>query len=190
MSKDRDVEQLTELIGRAAEGDSRSYGRLFRLCYQDIYDYIARRVGNPSDAEDLTMQVFSRGLKAVGSYEERGHSARAWLFRIAHNAVVDHFRALRQEMDIAEVGDLAAETNVEEDVAVREQLRELYEHIRTLPVAQAEVLVLRFVEDMSVTEVATILGKKEVTVRALQFKGIKNLRQRIEGQASVAGSED
>lgn len=172
-------DQLEDLVARARDGDEKAYGKIFKLCYEDIFDYVARRVGNRSDAEDLTMQVFARGLKAVGSYEERGHSVKAWLFRIAHNSVVDYFRAQRQTVDLEDAHELADGSDVEALVSAREELSGLYKEIASLPAAQSEVLVLRFIEDLSVAETATALDKKEVTVRALQFKGIRNLRLRL-----------
>lgn len=181
MAKGQQEELLKVLIAKASDGDRRAYGRVFRLCYEDIYDYIIRRVGNRTDAEDLTMQVFAQGLKAVESYEERGHSVKAWLYRIAHNAVVDHFRSQRLSVELDELPEMADPSDIEREVASAEELRELYRQIRDLPAAQAEVLVLRFIEDRTVSETAMILDKKEVTVRALQFKGIRNLRQKLEG---------
>ena len=180
MSESSESEQLKILLARATEGDRRAYGRIFRLCYKDIYDYVIRRVGNHTDAEDITMQVFAQGLKAIGSYEDRGHSVKAWLYRIAHNAVVDHFRGQRPSVDLDGAAEIPDEIDVERRAIDREEIRGLYGQIVRLPTAQAEVLMLRFIEDRSVAETAIILEKKEVTVRALQFKGIKNLRQRLE----------
>ena len=180
MSESSESERLKILLARATEGDRRAYGRIFRLCYKDIYDYVIRRVGNHTDAEDITMQVFAQGLKAIGSYEDRGHSVKAWLYRIAHNAVVDHFRGQRPSVDLDGAAEIPDEIDVERRAIDREEIRGLYGQIVRLPTAQTEVLMLRFIEDRSVAETAIILEKKEVTVRALQFKGIKNLRQRLE----------
>jgi RNA polymerase sigma-70 factor (ECF subfamily) len=182
MGKAPPEDQLEALVAHARDGDEKAYGKIFKLCYEDIYDYVARRVGNRSDAEDLTMQVFARGLKAVGSYEERGYSVKAWLYRIAHNSVVDYFRAQRQTVDLEDANELADGSDIEGLVATREELRVLYAEIASLPAAQSEVLVLRFIEDLSVAETAAVLDKKEVTVRALQFKGIRNLRTRMTPQ--------
>jgi len=179
MKKGSQDKVLKELVALAKEGDSKAYGKIFRLCYKDIYDYIIRRVRNRFDAEDLTMQVFARGMVAVSNYEERGHSVKAWLFRIAHNAVVDHFRAQSQKVIHGEIRDVPDDANIEEEIIQRERFGDLSSEIRLLPNAQSEVLTLRFLEDLSVTETATVLDKKEVTVRALQFKGIKNLRKRL-----------
>ncbi|MBU1672477.1 MAG: sigma-70 family RNA polymerase sigma factor [Actinobacteria bacterium] len=189
MPKGPEEELLRELVARARDGDRRAYGRIFRACYEDIYDYIARRVGNRSDAEDLAMQVFAQGLKAVESYEERGHSVKAWLYRIAHNAVVDHFRTARQTVDLAEVPEVADARDIEAEVSFTEELHGVYRFIAELPPAQSEVLILRFIEDRSVAETAMILDKKEVTVRALQFKGIRNLREKVEAAGSAPGVE-
>lgn len=190
MGKAPEEDLLNDLIARAKDGDRRAYGKVFRLCYEDIFDYIARRVGNRSDAEDLTMHVFAKGLKAVASYEDRGHSVKAWLYRIAHNAVVDHFRTMRQSVDLEDVPEIADASDVESMVASRQELAGLYREIAGLPAAQAEVLILRFIEDRSVAETAMILKKKEVTVRALQFKGIKNLRSRLAPGGETRGAHD
>ena len=183
---------LKSLVAEACRGDERAYGKIFRLCYGDIYDYIIRRVGNRTDAEDLTMQVFAQGLKAMGSYEERGHSVKAWLYRIAHNAVVDHFRSQRVSLDLDEIPEIADGRDIESEVYLKEDLRDLHREVTRLPVAQSEVLMLRFIEDRSVAETAMILGKKEVTVRALQFKGIRNLRLKMLAPAEkeAAGNEE
>ena len=180
MGKAPPEDLLTQLISRAKEGDARAYGKLFRLCYRDIYDYILRRVGNVHDAEDLTMDVFSKGFAGVTSFEEMGHSVRAWFYRIAHNSVVDHFRVSRELVDIDEIPGFASdEESIEDVLSTSAEMERLYKEVVKLPTAQAEVLVLRFIEDLSVSETAEALGKKKVTVRGLQFKGIKNLRERF-----------
>lgn len=187
MKADSQNKVLIDLIALAKEGDKRAYGKVFRLCYRDIYDYILRRVRNRFDAEDLTMQVFMRGMVAVSSYEERGRPVKAWLFRIAHNSVVDHFRAQVQKADLRDVKEIASEVDIESGVILREKLGELQEKVMLLPQAQLEVITLRFLEDMSVMETASILDKKEVTVRALQFKGIRNLRDKMDKETSATG---
>lgn len=179
MAKDRrDVPG--DLTRRAVEGDRWAYGRLFRAFYGDIYDYVTRRVGNRSDAEDLTMKVFAKGLEAISGFEQRGCSTKAWFYRIAHNAVVDHYRQQKKDLDLNELPDLEdLEKDIVGDLVDRETLRDLYVEVRSLPTAQAEVMILRFMEDLSVAETGMVLGKKESTVRALQFKGIRNLRARF-----------
>jgi len=189
MGKAPQEDHLKDLIARAKEGDRRAYGKIFRICYEDIFDYVARRVGNRTDAEDLTMHVFAKGLSAVSSYEERGHSVKAWFYRIAHNAVVDHFRTQRQSVDLEDIPEIADISDIESMVSLQEELAGLYKEIVGLPVAQSEVIILRFIEDRSVAETAMILDKKEVTVRALQFKGIKNLKARL-GEAGPDEQSD
>jgi len=179
MPKGADDDHLSSLVTLAREGDRKAYGKIFRLCYKDIYDYVSRRVGNREDVEDLVMQVFAKGLVAVAGYEERGYSVKAWLYRIAHNAVVDHWRSSGTTVGSEDLPETASDVDVEGLIASRDELDGLYKELVSLPTAQAEVLVLRFIEDMSVSETAMILDKKEVTIRALQFKGINNLRKRM-----------
>lgn len=191
MNKDREKVPVS-LICRAVDGDRSAYGKIFRLCYEGVYDYILRRVGNRNDAEDLTMKVFVKGFEAISGYEERGVSVRAWFYRIAHNMVVDHYRILRKDINLEEIPEAVdAGKGVELELVEREAVEELYSEMRKVPPAQAEVLILRFIEDMSVSETAMILGKKEGTVRALQFKGVNNLKKRMadreEGQGFSSG---
>ena len=182
-TRDPAEDHLKELASRAIEGDRRAYGRIFRECHEEIYDYIIRKVGNRNDAEDITMQVFAKGLKAISGYEERGFSIRPWLYKIAHNSVVDHLRVQKHVLDIDDViSELVDETNIAEEMLTREDLESVYREIYNLPAAQSEVLVLRFMKDLSISETAMILDKKEVTVRALQFKGVNNLRQKLKEQ--------
>ncbi|MBU4176028.1 MAG: sigma-70 family RNA polymerase sigma factor [Actinobacteria bacterium] len=179
MTEDRE-EVPKSLVCQAIEGNRWAYGKIYRLCYEDVFDYIIRRVGNRGDAEDLTMKVFVKGLESISRYEERGLSVRAWFYRIAHNLVVDHYRTLKKELelsDLPEVVDTGRDIDLE--MVRRETVSDVYEEIRKMPTAQAEVLILRFMEDMSVTETAMILEKKEATVRALQFKGVNNLKKRM-----------
>lgn len=165
---------------KAKEGDKRAFGRLFRSSYKDIFDYVYRRIGNRADAEDITMQVFANGLAAIGSFEEKECSVKAWLFRIAHNLVVDYFRASREFVNIDEMPVvMAEEQRPDERLILDQEIQAVYKEVRRLPAAQAEVLILRFMNDLTIAETATILDKKEVTVRALQFKGIKRLRLRL-----------
>lgn len=181
MNTGPDRDYLKGLVRSAQEGDLRAYGKIFRSSYRGIYDYIARRVGNEKDAEDLTMQVFLKGLDRIDTYEERGYTIRSWLFRIAHNLVVDHFRANRESAEPYVAGSMVDDSALPEDELIsRERTEDLKRRVLELPQAQAEVLYLRFLSDLSVSETAWVLGKKEVTVRTLQFKGLKNLKKDLE----------
>lgn len=176
-----------KLVERAKNGDAKAYANLFKTYYKGIYDYVMRRVQNRSDAEDLTMDVFTHGYEAIASFEERGVSIKAWFYRIAHNAVIDHYRKTRQTLPIEKAYDSAEEVDIESEIISKSDIEDIRREMLTLSTAQSEVLLLRFVKDLSVAETAYVLGKEEATVRALQFKGIRNLRKRIRetGEGSV-----
>jgi len=110
------------------------------------------------------------------------------LYRIAHNAVVDHFRGQKVSVDLERAAEIPDELDIEREAIDSEEIGGLYREIVSLPAAQAEVLMLRFIEDRSVSETAMILDKKEVTVRALQFKGIRNLRVRLGAAPKANGA--
>ncbi len=179
-----------ELVERAKKGDAKAYAVLFKNYYRGIYDYVMRRVQNKSDAEDLTMDVFTHGYEAISSFEERGISIKAWFYRIAHNAVIDHYRKTKQTVPIEEASNSPEikEVDVESEIISKSAIEDIRKEMMSLSSAQSEVLLLRFIKDLSVSETAYVLGKEEATVRALQFKGIKNLRKKLRQSEEKAAS--
>lgn len=174
-----------DLIQRAQAGDAAVLAYIYEKNHDKIYRYILTRIGKPEDAEDLTAEVFLKMLDKVGGFSWRGITLTAWLFRIAHNSLVDHLRRhnnpARQtaalELDIVDAAsDVGAE--VEKSLA----LEEVVKAINKLTPAQREVIQLRFASGLSVAETARTLGKNEGTVKVLQYNAIAALRRQMAGQ--------
>src|SRR5215468_2370343 len=157
-SKDSTAE-VRELVARAQAGDRDSLEELYLLHFDRIYSYLHMSVGNRHDAEDLTTQVFVKMLESVGKFRWRSAPFSAWLFRIAHNLAMDHFRANRrwqpeEEVPEPDPGDRSAA----EDEALESIGREsMLEMIGKLSHEQQQVLTLKFVFNFSSAEAATIL---------------------------------
>jgi RNA polymerase sigma-70 factor, ECF subfamily len=170
------------LVDRARRGDAAAFGQLYELHVDRIYRYVYYRVGTRDQADDLTEHVFLKAWEAVGRYESRGLPFVAWLYRMAHNAVIDHYRASRPTTPIDETFDLEDEKQSPSDAVMagvdREELKLA---IQRLNPDQQKVIVLRFVEGMSHAEVGQILGKSEGAVRVVQHRALavmaKFLRQ-------------
>jgi RNA polymerase sigma-70 factor (ECF subfamily) len=162
------------LVERARRGDAEAFGKLYELHLERIFRYVYYRVGTASEAEDLTEHVFLKAWEAVGRYESRGMPFAAWLYRMAHNAVVDRYRANRPTTPIDETFDLEDEKQSPTDAVMasvdREELRQA---IRRLNHDQQQVVVMRFVEGMSHAEVGQILGKSEGAVRVIQHRALQ-----------------
>jgi RNA polymerase sigma-70 factor (ECF subfamily) len=170
-STDRDPERLRI---EAAQKDPRRFGELYEEHFDRIYAYVVRRVRDRSAAQDVTAEVFQQALANLGRFEWRGVPFAAWLYRIAANAISDHFhRTARQESAEPE----AAPGNDEMDRI--EQRATLYRSVGRLPVDQRRVIVMRFAEEKSIREIAGELGKSEGAIKQLQFRGIQNLRMQM-----------
>lgn len=178
---------VIDLVDRAKDGSSAAFAELYDRYVDRVYGFVHRRVGNRELAEDLTADVFTRALRRIDGYTHQGADPIAWLLTIARNRVHDHFRSARfrlEQLD-AEAGvtqvDLreGPEVGSERAALVAEVQRALVE----LKPDHAEVLHLRFVEDLSVGEAAIILGRKEGAVRALQHRALKALAKLVDVEA-------
>ena len=173
------------LVRQAVDGNQQAFTRLYDEHFDRIYRYIYFRVSNQAEAEDLTQEVFLKALQAIGSYKWRDVPFAAWLFRIAHNQVIDHFR--KQSKQKKAPLEEAAAVSMEDPVAMAEQkseIDELTSAVKELPSAQQEVISLRFIAGLPIAEVARTLGKSEGTVKALQFNGTVSLRRILSGKGN------
>ena len=168
---------LRRLVTRAKAGDQRAVEALYRLHVDRIYAYLAANVGNPHDAEDLTTQTFMRMLVSLPRYRPSATPFAAWLFRIARNLAVDHFRAAARARARAQPTPVRAASAEDEALTVldREVLRG---ELATLSLGQREVLTLKFVCGLTNAEVASVLSKTEGAVKALERRALRTLQRR------------
>jgi RNA polymerase sigma-70 factor (ECF subfamily) len=176
MFEEMDEAQLIE----QAKTDPEAFGRLYELYVEKIYNYIYYRLGNHHDAEDLTAKVFYRALNHIANYNNKGVPFAAWLYRIAHNLVVnwrrDHSR--RQMVALEEV-DLSSD-RLESPHRAAERANEqelLLAAIQQLPRERQELLVLKFVERMSNAEIGRVLGRSEGAIKSLYHRTLVSLKE-------------
>ncbi len=171
------VERVWELVDRAKDGDRDAFDELYRLHVDGIYRYLKVRVGDTHDAEDLTTQTFVKMLESIGRYNRRSVPFGAWLFRIAHNLAMDHFRAARRWRPADEVPEPmhCHEPSAEERALDSLAHARMLKLMNRLSDDQQKVLTLKFVLDLSNGEAATILGKSEGSVKSLQHRALDSL---------------
>jgi RNA polymerase sigma-70 factor (ECF subfamily) len=173
-------------VDRARRGDAEAFGQLYGLHLDRIYRYIYFRVGSTSEAEDLTEHVFMKAWEAIGRYEHRGLPFAAWLYRMAHNAVVDHYRARRPTTSIDETFDLEDERqNPVVAADAHFDREELKTAIKQLNTDQQTVILLRFVEGLSHAEVGKIVGKSEGAVRVIQHRALHAMARFMKSQPTL-----
>jgi RNA polymerase sigma-70 factor (ECF subfamily) len=177
-----DKEQLA-LLERARRADSAALGEIHAQYANKIYTYIYHRVGQAELAEDLTGQVFMRMLEAIRSGQAWRTSFSGWLYRIAHNLVIDYYRRRGRATfaDIDEVPQIGT-TDGEPSKSVQASMdrESLLAALDQLTEDQAQVITLRFLEDRSIAEVATIMNKNEGAIKALQYRAVLALRRKIQ----------
>ncbi len=169
------------LLIEAAQKDPARFAELYENNFERVYAYVVRRVGDRAETEDLTSEVFHHALANLRRFEWRGIPFAAWLYRIAANLISDHWRRTNPERVADEPGliDSVATSGVEfEEV---ERRATLFRLVETLPAEQQRVVVLRFVEQKSIKEVAREICKTEGAVKQLQFRALTSLRARMEG---------
>jgi RNA polymerase sigma-70 factor (ECF subfamily) len=176
------TEEVRRLVDRAQAGERDALEELYLLHFDRIYSYLHMTVGNRHDAEDLTTQTFLRMLESIGRFRWKSAPFSAWLFRIAHNLAMDHFRAHRRWQPEEEVPEPHGEEEPSaEALAMRTIGREsMLEMIEGLSPEQQQVLTLKFVFSFNNGEVAAILGKTEGAIKSLQHRALVALQKQLE----------
>src|SRR3989442_16018887 len=174
---------IRRLVERGQQGERGALEELYLIHFDRIYSYLHMSVGNRHDAEDLTTQTFLKMLESIKRFRWQSAPFSAWLFRIAHNLAMDHFRATRRWQPEEDVPEQPGE---EEPSAEAEALQSIgrqsmLELIDGLSHEQQQVLALKFVFNFSNADVATILEKTEGAVKSLQHRALVSLQKQIAG---------
>lgn len=179
---ERRVDETT-LLKRALEGDPQAMVDIFDAYYTRIYAYIYRRVGGQSQAEDFAGEVFLRLVETLKDGRGPRNNLLAWLYRVAHNLIVDHYRRQsKTELQSLEDWLVTIPTNPLERMEREQWQGILRDALHELTPAQQQVIVLKFVEGLSNAEIGIILGKPEGAVKSLQHRALITLRRRLEKQ--------
>jgi len=174
--KDRSQDAGERRLVEAAQKDPRRFGELYENNFERVYAYIARRVGNREEAQDLTAEVFHQALANLARYEWRGLPFAAWLLRIASNAIADSWKSKAREQGNPSSDELLSHDIHMEDV---EQRAKLFRLVTTLPSDQRRVIEMRFAQEKSIREIAKELGRTGGAVKQLQFRGLETLRDQL-----------
>jgi RNA polymerase sigma-70 factor, ECF subfamily len=178
------VERVNEqrLLQRLRLGDPEAFAGLYRANVQAVFRYIAFRVNDSRLAEDLTGDVFIRALKSANTYQDQGKPFVAWLYRIAHARVVDHYRQQDRRPASTSLEDEPIEVSGDMDASLlrRQASSVLREAISDLTDDQQQVIILRFIEGQRIEMVAQQMGKNANAIKALQHRALHALAVRLE----------
>jgi RNA polymerase sigma-70 factor (ECF subfamily) len=184
--KESETKLVRGLVERAQKGDRAALEELYLIHFDRIYGYLHVSVGNRHDAEDLTTQTFLKMLESIGKFRWQSAPFSAWLFRIAHNLAMDHFRANKRwqpEEDVPEP-DPDESTSAEHGALQSIGQKTMLDLIEDLSPEQQQVLTLKFVFNFANAEAATILGKTEGAIKSLQHRALVSLQKQLETRDS------
>ena len=174
--------RVRRLVERGQQGDRDALEDLYLIHFDRIYSYLHMSVGNRHDAEDLTTQTFLKMLEKIGSFRWQSAPFSAWLFRIAHNLAMDHFRANRRWQPEDEVPEPEPDETTSAEAGAFESIgrKSMLELIEDLSPEQQQVLTLKFVFNFANAEAATILAKTEGAIKSLQHRALVSLQKQLE----------
>jgi RNA polymerase sigma-70 factor (ECF subfamily) len=180
-------EHVRVLVERAQKGDRDALEELYLIHFDRIYSYLHVSVGNRHDAEDLTTQTFLKMLEKIGTFRWRSAPFSAWLFRIAHNLAMDHFRSRRRWQPEEEVPEAPGSEEPSAELEAMQTIgrESMLQLIDRLSPEQQQVLTLKFVFNFPNAEVAAILGKTEGAIKSLQHRALASLEKQIVRKQAV-----
>ena len=178
------TEHVRELVARGQQGDRDALEELYLIHFDRIYSYLHMSVGNRHDAEDLATQTFLKMLESIGRFRWQSAPFSAWLFRIAHNLAMDHFRAARRWQPEEEVPEPVGDAEPSAELTAMQTIgrESMLKRIENLSPEQQQVLTLKFVFNLPNAEVAAILDKTEGAIKSLQHRALASLQKQIQQQ--------
>lgn len=173
-------EEIERLVATSKRGDPSAFGKIYDLFVNQIYRYIYYRAGK-EEAEDLTELVFLKTWENIRQYKPGKRSFSSWIFRIAHNVVVDYYRSNNYQAELHEnIKDERLEMQTVsrahrhfDQTLLSSAMRELKDHYR-------QIIILRYINELSYEEIGYIMGKSQAGLRILQFRALKSLRNILE----------
>ena len=170
----------------AAQADRAAFATLYRRYLDRVYGYAFYQLGDHHDAEDVTERIFLAALRALPDFHDQGSTFRAWLFRIAHNTIANahRSRARRRTEPLPEDFQRAApNADPAGQVALADELREIRRVVAEMPDDRRQVILLRFVDDLSTAEIAEVLDRSAGAVRVLLHRSLRDLAARLDARA-------
>jgi len=171
-----------QIIRRAKKGGSEDFGLLYDHYVPQIYRFVLLKVSHKHEAEDLTHEIFLSAWKNIDSYKYRGLPFSSWLYQIARNRVIDYYRTKKEQLSIENVNEneFRIVDNTEQNLDQQVALNKIRQALPQLKEDQQQIIILRFIEDLSPAEISEIMDKSEGAIRLIQHRAIKKLKEIFE----------
>ncbi|MFH1188591.1 MAG: sigma-70 family RNA polymerase sigma factor [bacterium] len=174
------------LIKKAQKGESEAFGMLYDQYLPKIYRFVRVKVSHREEAEDITHQAFLNAWKNINDYTFQGHSFGSWLYRIARNVITDYYRKSKTgdvslDEDLLPLNFHPKDTDsIERTADINLQHRAIFDAVRNLKEIEQDVIIMRFLEGMSIKETSEIIKKSEGATKVIQHRALKQVRDILE----------
>ncbi len=165
-----------QIIAKCQQGNLEYFTELFDLYQKKIYSFIYFRTHHKETAEDITSLTFTKALEHFKKFDAAKGKFSSWLYQIARNNIIDHYRASVPTVDINDAWDLAASSNVERDAETAIRLEKVKNYLNTLPARQRDIIIMRVWDDMSHIDIAEILEISEANSKMIFSRALEKLR--------------
>ncbi len=175
------LENEQNLIEKAIDGDKEAFGLLYSHYQPQIYRFIYIKVSERAEAEDICHQVFLKAWQNIGRFNYQKLPLSSWLYKIARNQIIDTYRSKREDISLIDVEDIATTDHleIEEKIDAKDEIEKVKKAIEKLKPEQQDVIIMRYIEEMSPKEIAFAIGKSPTAVRIIQHRAIKSLRETL-----------
>lgn len=178
-SKDMLNRKLLNDVAECQRGQNQAFAPIYDHFLKKIYDYIYYRTHHRQTAEDLTSFAFTKAFQNIRTFNPDQGTLQGWLYRIAHNVLVDHFRTFKATSDIEDAWDAKIQVNYESDLDVKDKLSEVEQYLVKLSAEHRELVIMRVWDDLSYAEIAEITGKTESSLKMSMSRILAKLRNEI-----------
>ncbi len=166
-----------EIVKQFKGGNADSFGLLYDRYIEKIYSFVYYKTQHRETAEDLVSQIFLKAVKNLKKFDTSKGTVQAWLYQIARNTVIDHYRGQKQDKNIDDIWDLPMSSNIERDLDAKLKLEKIEKYLSTLKSEQRDVLIMKIWQGMSYEEIAEILGKSEASCKMMCSRSLRQLRE-------------
>ncbi len=171
------TEQINGIISRCKQGDFSQFGSLYDYYIKRVYDFIYFKTHHKETAEDLTSVTWTKAFERLDGFDMEKGSFQSWIYKIAQNTVIDHYRTKREMTAIDDSWDIPSKENIERDAEARRTLELLQSHLATFDSKQRDILIMRLWQELSYAEISEILDISEASAKMTVSRALVKLRK-------------